>query len=172
MGGDPTVFRMAEDLRFLIVAENTFHRRTLGEIARRIGINNITAKPSVAEALECIEQLCPQVVLAEMQMTDGDGFGLAESIRAHKSKSVAGTILLLVTAAPDERSIRRAYGVGADACLALPLAPQGLLDTLKRVKQRRAAGNAAPRAPLATQKAAPKVIDATRAASPGAPQPA
>ena len=69
------------DLRALIVEDDTDSREMLVEVLKQFGVN-VVAVASVAEALEAIEQTRPDVLVSDIGMPGEDGYDLIRKLRA------------------------------------------------------------------------------------------
>jgi class 3 adenylate cyclase len=87
-------------------------------------------------ALEQLRQQRAQVVVADINMPELDGFGLVEAMRA--DPATAATPVLLLTGRHDRASMRRGMVAGADDFLAKPFAPAELLEAVAGLLRKRA----------------------------------
>jgi two-component system, sensor histidine kinase and response regulator len=109
--------QLSPGLRVLVVDDNATQRRILEAMLLRWG-----AKPSVRSnpeaALDALRQAHAlqqpfDLILAEVQMPDADGFTLAESIKANPQLSGAAIILLTSGGQPGDAARCRQLGVTA-----------------------------------------------------------
>jgi DNA-binding response OmpR family regulator len=84
---------------------------------------------SAADALECMIARPASVVLCDVMMPDHDGFWLAEQLRARWPD----TAVVMTTALDDNETIARSRELGAVAYITKPIAPDQLLQTVRRV---------------------------------------
>ena len=74
----------------------------------------------------CVDGACPDVVLLDVTLPDGDGIELLGELRAASPTSR----IALFTGWSDEATIERARVAGADAVFPKDGDPRGLLDSL------------------------------------------
>jgi DNA-binding response OmpR family regulator len=84
---------------------------------------------SAADALECMIARPASVVLCDVMMPDHDGFWLAEQLR----ERWPDTAVVMTTALDDVETIARSRELGAAAYITKPIAPEQLLQTVRRV---------------------------------------
>jgi DNA-binding response OmpR family regulator len=80
-----------------------------------------------AEALAGVASRCPDVVLLDVVLDDGDGYGLCGVLREHSGRPDLPILMMSARTRPDER--QRGEAVGADGYLRKPFD----IATLKRV---------------------------------------
>ena len=79
------------------------------------------------EAEEILEKKTPQLLLVDLSLNDGDGFGVCN---AAKKRNIP---VIFLTASGDELSVVRGLDMGADDYIAKPFRPRELLSRIKRV---------------------------------------
>jgi DNA-binding response OmpR family regulator len=84
---------------------------------------------SAIDALECMTARPASVVLCDVMMPDHDGFWLAEQLRARWPD----TAVVMTTALDDVETIARSRELGALAYITKPIAPEQLLQAVRRV---------------------------------------
>ena len=124
--------RSLEGLRTLVVDDNATNRRILEEMLTSWRMHAVTV-PDAGAALAALRDAAASgrpydVVIADGQMPEIDGFGLARSIR--RDKQLKRTRIVMLTSmgahAPHSRDRRR----GIDAYLTKPVKHSDLLDAL------------------------------------------
>jgi len=119
-------------VRILLVEEDNRVAASLRALLGRYGF--ITTRASgVAEALERLDKRT-DVVLAELMLSDGDGFGLIYSIRAARDVPI-----IVVTARSELRWKLHALHLGADDYLVKPYDSRELIARIGAVVRRGAA---------------------------------
>ena len=111
----------------LIVDDDRSILETIGEILESEGYPVATASNG-AEALNCVEEVRPSLVLLDMRMPVLDGWGFARILRERGLR----VPVLVMTAAQDAR--RWAEEIGADGYLAKPFDLLNLLDAVERLR--------------------------------------
>jgi Response regulator containing CheY-like receiver, AAA-type ATPase, and DNA-binding domains len=84
---------------------------------------------SAAEALECMMARPASVVLCDIKMPDHDGLWLAEQLRARWPD----TAVVMTTATDNVETIAKSRELGAVDYLTKPIAPEQLLQAVRRV---------------------------------------
>ena len=79
------------------------------------------------QAEEILECKTPQLLLVDLSLNDGDGFGVCN---AAKKRNIP---VVFLTASGDELSVVRGLDMGADDYIAKPFRPRELLSRIKRV---------------------------------------
>ena len=79
------------------------------------------------QAEEILERKTPQLLLVDLSLNDGDGFGVCN---AAKKRNIP---VIFLTASGDELSVVRGLDMGADDYIAKPFRPRELLSRIKRV---------------------------------------
>ena len=79
------------------------------------------------QAEEILECKTPQLLLVDLSLNDGDGFGVCN---AAKKRNIP---VIFLTASGDELGVVRGLDMGADDYIAKPFRPRELLSRIKRV---------------------------------------
>ena len=79
------------------------------------------------EAEEILEKKTPQILLVDLSLNDGDGFGVCN---AAKKRNIP---VIFLTASGDELSVVKGLDMGADDYIAKPFRPRELLSRINRV---------------------------------------
>jgi CheY-like chemotaxis protein len=117
------------DLTIVIVEDHDDTRKSIGSYLDRLGAKVIEAR-NVVEGLEVIKNNCPDLVLSDIQMPGGDGFGLVREIRLLQPDSGGSVPVIAMTAflTPVERA--QIINAGFQACLSKPFTPNRLVETI------------------------------------------
>jgi DNA-binding response OmpR family regulator len=83
-----------------------------------------------AEALDCLNEFAPALILLDMRMPVLDGWGFAEQLRARR----LGYPIVVMTAAESARTW--AEEIGATSYIAKPFDVNELLQTIERHRER------------------------------------
>lgn len=94
--------------------------------------------PDGAKALTAVAERCPDVVLLDVGLPDGDGLALIPRLRRLSAAWQAVIAVVSGFDRPDDR--RRAYEAGADAFLVKPVDPE-VIRRLLAGRQRKGTGN-------------------------------
>ena len=99
----------------LVVEDEADLLITYERLLRRWGYR-VTSAASVAAGLLALERDCPDLVIADLRLPDGDGFQLVRAPRAAPRPMP----IIIVTGVPSEDRRRAAMTAGAAAFLAKP----------------------------------------------------
>lgn len=103
----------------LIVDDHAGFRRTARTLLESEGYDVVGEAGSVAEAIELVERLRPDVILLDVQLPDGDGFEVANRVRCNGDCPV-----VVLTSSRDASE----YGNLVGACGAKGFVPKGELS--------------------------------------------
>lgn len=119
---DTTVLIVEDDPDQLILAD--LRAKMAGFMVRTAG----SAK-ALHDALAT--QGLPDVLLLDINLPDGDGFGILASLRSHPAHALLPIVMLTVRDDPND--IRKGLTLGADGYVTKPYSKQLLADTLRQV---------------------------------------
>ncbi len=156
-----------DDVRVLIVDDNTTNRTTLDALARSQGMRTVlaeSAERAFRRLLVAEERGDPvRVVVSDVEMPEVDGFALAERIRA--SVPFARLPIVLLTSAVLDAQRSPSAKLGVQARLMKPVKPAELFEALAAaVDASSAARVAEPRAEAASPAACERAPEPSEAA--------
>jgi PAS domain S-box-containing protein len=126
-------------LRILLVDDEEDTLEMLKMFMRRAGAE-VTAASTAVAALEVLERVRPDVIVADIGMPDVDGYEFLRRLRARGADRGGQTPAVALTAYAAESDRLRALRTGFHAHLTKPLDPAALINTLVNL-----AGRPAPR---------------------------
>jgi len=126
--------RALENLTILIVEDQLDSRDALAETLRTFGAVVRTAA-SAPEALQSIGESAPNLLISDIAMPGADGFELISTVRERISEDRLPAIAItgLSRRAEHERALKSGFQV----CMVKPVSPQQLLESIKRLADRR-----------------------------------
>ena len=83
------------------------------------------------EALRLAQELRPRLVVLDLEMPGLNGIEVAQRLRA--DQSLAGILIILLTAHTDADLVARAMAAGADDYLTKPFSPQALQTRIEQL---------------------------------------
>ncbi len=118
-GHPPWVNRVrgGQIMKILIVDDETLLAETLARFLAGFGHNCSTA-PDVRRAIDFIAQHCPEVVVTDLRLPDGDGFDVIKHVR----KTLPQTRAILMTTHHSPGMEQASLEAGAAAYLRKPFA--------------------------------------------------
>ncbi len=122
--------RILTGVTAVVAEDHDYVRSLLTEFLRQQGARVIGC-PNAAEALEAVTQERPDVVLSDINLPDGDGFQLLQSIR-RLDPEIGGSIpVIAMSALGATVTKQRALAAGFRSYLGKPFTPQQLLQTIE-----------------------------------------
>ena len=115
-------------LRVLVVDDNAVSLMLVGRILGMEGYEMLTAE-SGAEAIRCVEQTPPDLIIMDVMMPDMDGYELCRRLRQNPAS--ARLPIFMLTAMSDENERQRGLAAGANDYLGKPF---NLEELRQRVK--------------------------------------
>ena len=116
-------------VRILVVEDNRDAAHMLAQFLRLSGYA-VTVASSNREGLEAARKSPPDVVLCDIGLPDGDGYILAQALRANPQ--TASAQLIAVTARNREEDKQRSRDAGFQLHLVKPVRPESLLRELDK----------------------------------------
>jgi CheY-like chemotaxis protein len=107
-------------LTVLVVDDDADTLELLRCIIGSRGAQVVTAS-GAGQAMEQLETACPDVIVSDLEMPDGDGFGLIERVRACPQAQGGFVPAIALTALTDNASRQRALRAGFWRHLAKPV---------------------------------------------------
>lgn len=120
----------------LLVEDEPAIVRSLTEYLSVEGFS-VTAVTGQAEAEVRLAQASFDLLLVDVSLSDGDGFGVCAAARAH------GLPVIFLTASDDENSVVRGLDMGAEDYIPKPFRPRELVSRIRNVLRRHSGGGAA-----------------------------
>jgi two-component system sensor histidine kinase ChiS len=114
----------------LVVDDEPAFCAVVCEILRLYGFTTHSAK-NVQQALELMEEIRPDIVLADVMMPEIDGLTLLRLLRSQTAWKSIPTVVISAKCEPDDFSA--AFDAGANACLAKPFSASELRETVERL---------------------------------------
>ena len=104
--------------------------KKLYELARQGKEVERRPRPVTIHALELVEQTAPGLLLVDVQLAEGSGFGVCAYARSR------GLPVIFLTASGDESSVVLGLDMGADDYIAKPFRPRELVSRIRSVLRR------------------------------------
>jgi CheY-like chemotaxis protein len=120
--------------RILVVDDHALGRKLLERLLERDG-HQVTAVASLGAALTVASDRTPDLVVLDLNLSDGDGLQLAAALRA--DPRTTGTPVIACTAAATEEDRRRALRAGCDAYASKPIDTHEFAALVRRLLSNR-----------------------------------
>ena len=123
------------DLRgthLLVVDDDADNREMLAMTLEHCGAR-VTTACSVAEALRALEKECPQVLISDIGLPDGDGFSLLRQVRALPASRGGGIPAIALTGRGRGEDRVQTGGEGFQVHLTKPVTPEQMLAAIASV---------------------------------------
>lgn len=117
------------DIKILIVDDDLDACEMLSFALNRCGAETRTST-SVAEALECVKEWSPDILLTDINMPGEDGYTLISKLRALTSKNAAAIPAIALTALARPEDIEQSISAGFHSHLAKPVEIQELAEAI------------------------------------------
>ncbi len=114
----------------LVVDDEPAFCAVVCEILRLYGFTTHFAY-NAHQALEMMEEIHPDIVLADVMMPEIDGLSLLQNLRSQTAWKSIPTIVISAKCEPADFSA--AFSAGANACLSKPFSASELRETVERL---------------------------------------
>jgi CheY-like chemotaxis protein len=96
----------------------------------------VTEAGSLGAGLEAFDKVRPAVVVADIGLSDGDGYALIQAIRARSREQGGGVPAVAITGHAGQADADRALEAGYDVHLAKPIDPLRLCELVAQLAHR------------------------------------
>ena len=124
-----------EGIRVLAIDDQAYTRDIVAAILRRSGAE-VTTASSVREALACVAQSTPDVIVCDIAMPQEDGYAFVRELRANANTEIASLPVIALTAFGRAEDQESALTSGFDDYLKKPVEPVDLANAVLRAKRR------------------------------------
>jgi len=114
--------------RILVVDDSPATLEVVGRILTQSG-HQVATAPDVAQAVRCLEDIAPDLVITDFRMPGADGLDLVRHVRENHHR----TAVIMLTGFPSIEGAVEAVKGGAEAYLTKPFTQTELLETVGRV---------------------------------------
>ena len=124
------------DLSALVVDESLYIRRIVRDMLQRTGIRRVQEAIDGAEALGCIAEGRPDLVILDWDLAILSGEEVIRLIRNADTSPAPTVPLVLMMARPQKNSVERTVRLGVNEVIAKPFSPKTLGSRLDEVINR------------------------------------
>jgi DNA-binding response OmpR family regulator len=107
-----------DQIRVLVVDDDQLMRRLLQRALTSLGFTQIDYAENGAEGLAAVDRQTPTIIISDYHMPEMHGLQLIEALRANDA--LDQTVIIMLSAADDQRVIESARDCGADTFLVKP----------------------------------------------------
>lgn len=123
-------------VRVLVLEDETDTRDLLGIVLKSDGASVLFAQ-NVPEALEVVKAGRPDVVVADIGLPEYNGYAFIAALRRDEDLRLRTTPVIALTAFATAADRDTALVSGFDVYLTKPFEPPGLIETIRRLYDRR-----------------------------------
>lgn len=124
------------DLSALVVDESLYIRRIVRDMLQRTGIRRMQEAIDGAEALGCIAEARPDLVILDWDLDILSGEEVIRLVRNPETSPAPTVPLILMMAQPRKDRVERAVRLGVNEVIAKPFSPKTLWSRLDEVINR------------------------------------
>jgi len=125
---------MINEIRILIIDDQTTMRKIIRQLLFRIGKFNITEAANGLEAMKLLNVVSsknnPDVIISDLHMAGMDGIELCNKIRLSKNPAVRDIPVLILTGEQDDFILKVSKQVGTHKILSKPIGTTELRDNI------------------------------------------
>ena len=115
----------------VIADDDTDLRQLIGVAARRAGTSIGASVADGAQALQAIRDIRPDLAILDVSMPELTGLQVCRSVR--QDPDIAGTRIMLLSAAVQPEAIDAGIAAGADRYAQKPFSPRSLADQIREL---------------------------------------
>ncbi len=120
-------------LTVLLVDDNEFIRRLLGDILRSFRVGKVIQAAGVEEALSHLATVQPDVIFCDWMMAPVDGLSLLRAVRQSETPIDPKTPIIMLTGETRVDRVAVAIADGADSYIAKPVSAKILMSHLLKL---------------------------------------
>lgn len=124
-------------LKILLVEDDILYLRLLEETLKVNGFTNILSSDSISQALATAKKEMPNLIIIDINLSDGNGMDLLKKIR--KDVSLSNIPVIVLTCKSEFVSKKSFFEAGADAYLVKGIDPQELILWIESFYRRKIA---------------------------------
>ena len=132
--GEANVEETLRGLRVLLVEDDPDSAEGLAQVLTRHGVR-VTTAGTCGEALDHFDSAPPQVLISDIALPDGDGYGLLERVRTRRAEDGGKVPAIALTAYAGAEHSRRATRAGFQAHVAKPFENEELIALIARLAE-------------------------------------
>jgi CheY-like chemotaxis protein len=125
-----------ENIRILVVEDNSFSRRIVMEILKYLGATNVVFAKDGEEAWQEIKKEMPDIVLLDWEMAPVDGLHFLHRVRHDPGCPNPYLPIIMVTGYADRWHVFGARDAGVNEYVIKPVSAKALLDRIQAVIER------------------------------------
>lgn len=122
-----------EELRFVVVDDNTHMRRIVRTLLRAFGSREIYEAEDGASGLEAVEAYSPDILLTDIKMPIFDGIELTRMIRNPEGCKHPFLPIIVLTAYSEKKHVVAARDAGATEFLCKPVSAMALYRRIQNI---------------------------------------
>jgi CheY-like chemotaxis protein len=133
---DPALGGYLDNVRILVVEDNSFARRIVLEILKHLGATNFVVAKDGEEAWQEIKREVPDLVMLDWEMAPVDGLNFLRRVRHDPASPNPYLPVIMVTGYADRWHVFAARDAGVNEYVIKPISAKALLDRIQAVVER------------------------------------
>ena len=122
-----------ENLRILVVEDEDYIRKIIGQILRRLRVGNISEAVDGDEAFKKTLMLRPDLILCDIHMEPVDGIKFLNRLRGLNQPDIANTPVVFLTSDANQENVMMARKLNVSGYLVKPVSVNDVKKQISRV---------------------------------------
>lgn len=125
--------RYLENIKFLVVDDNSFSRVMINRILKQFGAKEVYEASDGADAMDAVKSFRPDIIITDWMMQPIDGMDFVRWLREDKDCPAPFTPVIMVSAFSHLKNVMQARDAGINEFLAKPISAKSLLARIQAV---------------------------------------
>ena len=125
-----------ENVRFLVVDDNAFMRKTVRRVLLTMGGREVKEAANGAEALKILDGYHPDILIVDWEMEPINGIELVERIRGNQESPLAFLPIIMLTGHSEADRVTVARDAGINEFVVKPFSAHALFTRIQAVIER------------------------------------
>ena len=125
-----------ENVRFLVVDDNTFIRTTIRRVLKTLGSRDVKEAPNGADGLKLLKDYQPDIIVVDWEMEPINGIEFVKQIRSNQDTPLAFIPIIMLTGHSEQDRVTTARDVGINEFVVKPFSAHGLFTRIQAVIER------------------------------------
>ena len=125
-----------ENVRFLVVDDNTFIRTTIRRVLKTLGSRDVKEASNGADGLKLLKDFQPDIIVVDWEMEPINGIELVKQIRSNQDTPLAFIPIIMLTGHSEKDRVTAARDSGINEFVVKPFSAHGLFTRIQAVIER------------------------------------